>query len=105
MIELQQGAIYKSTSGRVKYDGIDSFCGEQTFRFKRLERIGTDYVLPSEIEKFLCIDSKEKTYEDLVTMNKELLAALESIENDDGKIPDFMWNMIKSAIAKAKGTS
>ena len=44
-------------------------------------------------------------HDELVAMNKELLAALESIENDDGKIPDFMWNMIKSAIAKAKGTA
>lgn len=105
MIELKQGAIYKSTSGRVKYDGIDSFCGEQTFRFKRLERTGTDYVLPSEIEKFILIDDKEKTYEELAAMNEELLAALESIENDDGKIPDFMWNIIKSAIEKAKAAS
>lgn len=45
------------------------------------------------------------THDELVAMNKELLVALESIENDDGKIPDFMWNMIKSAIAKAKGTA
>lgn len=41
----------------------------------------------------------------LKEINKELLSALESIENDDGKIPDFMWNMIKSVIAKAKAAS
>lgn len=40
--------------------------------------------------------------ENMQKMNKEMLAALESIENDAGQIPDFMWNMIKSAIAKAK---
>lgn len=111
MIELKQGAIYKSTSGRVKYDGIDSFCGEQTFRFKRLDRTGTDYVLPSEIEKFICIDDKEKTYEELAAMNEELLAALEDmlkVSVMDVVSSDDFWSAFNKAnelLAKAKAKS
>ena len=124
MIELVEGAIYKSTSGRVKYTGIDRFHGEQTFRFKRLERIGTDYVLPSEIEKFLCIEKTREELaamnDELVAMNKELLAALEAViewydmEADHSIEPDFYKriaackvseDMAREAISKAKGTS
>ena len=125
MIELQHGAIYESTSGLVKYDGVDRFHGEQTFRFKRLDRIGTDYVLPSEIEKFLCIEkTREELAEindELVAMNKELLAALEgvmSIVDESNGVSGYHMNgdiadwgefeevgLAYDAIAKAKGTS
>ena len=121
MIELKHGGIYESTSGRVEYDGIDCFCGEQTFRFKRLERIGTDYVLPCEIEKFIYIYSKEKTYDELAAMNKEFLAALEGVmsivdESDgvsgyhmNGDIADWgefeEVGLAYDAIAKAKEAS
>ena len=33
----------------------------------------------------------------------DLLAALESIENDDGRIPQAIWDMRNAAIAKARG--
>jgi uncharacterized membrane protein len=33
---------------------------------------------------------------------EELLAALESIENDDGRIPQAIWDMRNAAIAKAR---
>ena len=43
------------------------------------------------------------SHDELVQMNQELLNALESIENDAGQVPKFMWDMIQAAIAKAKG--
>lgn len=79
MIELVEGAIYKSTSGRVKYTGIDRFHGEQTFRFKRLERVGTDYIFLDKIEEFICVEGEEKTYDEIASMNKELLEVIERV--------------------------
>ena len=43
------------------------------------------------------------THDELVQMNQELLNTLESIENDAGQVPKFMWDMIQATIAKAKG--
>lgn len=43
------------------------------------------------------------SHDELVQMNQDLLNALESIENDAGQVPKFMWDMIQAAIAKAKG--
>ena len=42
-------------------------------------------------------------HDELVQMNQELLNTLESIENDAGQVPKFMWDMIQATIAKAKG--
>lgn len=39
----------------------------------------------------------------LIASAPELLEALESIENDDGRIPESIWAMRNAAIAKAKG--
>lgn len=33
----------------------------------------------------------------------DLLEALENLENDAGQIPSHAWQMVKSAIAKARG--
>ena len=46
---------------------------------------------------------RAKSHDELVQMNQELLNALESIENDAGQVPKFMWDMIQATIAKAKG--
>lgn len=43
------------------------------------------------------------SHDELVQMNQDLLNALESIENDAGQVPKFMWDMIQETIAKAKG--
>ena len=43
------------------------------------------------------------SHDELVQMNQDLLNALESIENDAGQFPKFMWDMIQATIAKAKG--
>lgn len=43
------------------------------------------------------------SHDELVQMNQDLLNALESIENDAGQVPKFMWDMIQATIAKAKG--
>lgn len=39
----------------------------------------------------------------LIAAAPELLAALESIENDCGHIPGLIWEMRNAAIAKARG--
>lgn len=41
----------------------------------------------------------------LIAAAPDLLAALESIENDDGRIPKEIWDLRNAAIAKAKGKS
>ena len=46
---------------------------------------------------------RAKSHDELVQMNQDLLNALESIENDAGQVPKFMWDMIQATIAKAKG--
>lgn len=38
-----------------------------------------------------------------VNYHDELVAALENLENDNGSIPEHAWNMVQSAILKAKG--
>lgn len=38
-----------------------------------------------------------------VNSHDELVAALESIENDDGRIPAAIWEMRNAALRKAKG--
>jgi len=43
------------------------------------------------------------SHDELVQINQDLLNALESIENDAGQVPKFMWDMIQATIAKAKG--
>ena len=37
----------------------------------------------------------------LIIAAPDLLAALQNLENDDGKIPEHAWALIQSAIAKA----
>lgn len=37
----------------------------------------------------------------LIIAAPDLLAALQNLENDDGKIPEHAWTLIQSAIAKA----
>lgn len=81
--------------GNVSINTDGQICDDKYFRGST--DIAKDYYAP--------ICNAINSHDELVAMNKELLAALESIENDDGKIPDFMWNMIKSAIAKAKAKS
>ena len=40
----------------------------------------------------------------LIESAPEMLEALENLENDDGKVmPESAWNLVQSAIAKAKG--
>ena len=39
----------------------------------------------------------------LIAAAPELLEALENLENDDNSIPSHAWDMVQSAIAKAKG--
>ena len=39
----------------------------------------------------------------LIAAAPDMLEALENLENDDGSIPAFAWDMVKTAIAKAKG--
>lgn len=39
----------------------------------------------------------------LIAAAPDLLEALENLENDAGQIPDYAWQMVKSAIRKAKG--
>ncbi|MCE1001859.1 hypothetical protein [Pseudomonas sp. NMI1173_11] len=41
----------------------------------------------------------------LIAAAPELLEALENLENDCGQIPDHAWELIQSAIAKARGNS
>lgn len=36
------------------------------------------------------------------TVNADLLAALENLENDDGAIPEHAWSLVTAAIKKAK---
>ena len=36
---------------------------------------------------------------------KDMLEALENLENDNGAIPDHAWDMVQAAIAKAKGNA
>ncbi len=45
----------------------------------------------------------EKERDSLLEIKACLLEALENLENDDGSIPAFAWDMVKTAIAKAKG--
>ena len=39
----------------------------------------------------------------LIAAAPDLLEALENLENDDNSIPSHAWDMVQSAIAKAKG--
>jgi len=39
----------------------------------------------------------------LIAAAPDLLEALENLENDDNSIPYHAWDMVQSAIAKAKG--
>jgi hypothetical protein len=39
----------------------------------------------------------------LIAAAPDLLEALENLENDDNSIPSYAWDMVQSAIAKAKG--
>ena len=39
----------------------------------------------------------------LIAAAPEMYDLLNSIENDDGKIPAFLWDKIQSALAKARG--
>ena len=39
----------------------------------------------------------------LIAAAPDLLEALENLENDDNRIPYHAWDMVQSAIAKAKG--
>jgi len=39
----------------------------------------------------------------LIAAAPDLLEALENLENDDNSIPSHAWDMMQSAIAKAKG--
>lgn len=39
----------------------------------------------------------------LIAAAPDLLEALENLENDAGQMPDHAWQMVKSAIRKAKG--
>lgn len=41
----------------------------------------------------------------LLAAAPELLEALENIENDDGHIPQAIWDMRNAALAKARGES
>ena len=43
--------------------------------------------------------------EELKHINAYMLEALENLENDDGKMPESAWNLVRAAIAKAKGES
>ena len=45
----------------------------------------------------------EKERDSLLEIKACLLEALENLENDDDSIPAFAWDMVKAAIAKAKG--
>lgn len=36
-------------------------------------------------------------------VNKELLAALKNLENDDNSIPQHAWEIVQAAINKAEG--
>ena len=40
----------------------------------------------------------------LIAAAPDLLEALENLENDAGQIPQFAWDMVQEAIAKAKGS-
>jgi hypothetical protein len=39
----------------------------------------------------------------LISAAPEMLEALKNIENDNGSIPEPLWNLIQTAIAKAEG--
>ena len=41
----------------------------------------------------------------LISASPDLYEALESIENDDGRIPMEIWNMRNLALAKARGAA
>lgn len=41
----------------------------------------------------------------LVAAAPDMLEALQSLENDDGHIPESVWNAVKKAIAKARGAA
>ena len=41
----------------------------------------------------------------LIAAAPDLLEALKNIENDDGRIPEKIWNMRNDAIARAEGRS
>jgi len=44
-----------------------------------------------------------KDYRSLLEQWSVMLEALENLENDDNSIPYHAWDMVQSAIAKAKG--
>lgn len=46
---------------------------------------------------------EETANANLIAAAPDLLEALETLENDDNSIPSFAWDMVQSAIAKAKG--
>lgn len=69
-----------------------SLCGE-SYRCEGCQRYDT-YV-DDEVE--------ESIIDRLRSQNAAMLEALENLENDDGKMPESAWNLILSAIAKAKG--
>lgn len=48
-------------------------------------------------------DGKGVIIRDLETQIDEMLDVLESIENDDNKLPSFMWQRIQATVAKAGG--
>jgi hypothetical protein len=48
-------------------------------------------------------DPESRDLASLVDTVTELMDVLETIENDDGKIPDWLWARIRAVIAKAKG--
>lgn len=45
----------------------------------------------------------QKANAHLIAAAPALLEALENLENDDNSIPSHAWDMVQSAIAKAKG--
>lgn len=52
---------------------------------------------------YLVAESVTERNVHLITAAPDLLEALESIENDDGSIPESAWEMRNDAIAKARG--
>ena len=61
--------------------------------------------------KKICVMSFERNFTNpernsnahLIAAAPDLLEALETIENDDGKIPGWLWDRITKAVARAKG--
>ena len=108
MINLQKGVVYKSRyNGMVEYKGLDRFCGETTYMFRRLSIGDMTYIRLDQIDDFL---EPQETMESLKQQRDELLVALEQLREafvmaagNKSPFAKCALQVAGEAIAKAKG--